>query len=651
MRSFSLTLWLFLIGATCFAQRMIHYDVSFPNAVHREAEISVTFAGLGQRPLEARMSRSSPGRYVLHEFAKNVYNVRASDGKGKPLTVTKAEPSQWTVAGHDGTVTLKYTLYGDHADGTYAGIDITHAHLNMPATFMWAQGMEDVSITVAFRPPLDSTWRIASQLFPTHHPLMFSAPNLQYLMDSPVELSNFALREWKVESSSTSSNIRLAIHHDGTEQEVDAFANMAKVVVHEVMGVFGELPSFDTGEYTFIADYLPYVKPDGMEHRNSTIVVATRPLKSGALENLGTVSHEFFHAWNVERLRPKSLEPFNFEQANMSGELWFAEGFTSYYAELVLARAELVSIDRYAERLSQLLDGFLNSKGRSYFSAVEMSEQAPFVDAATSVDATNRANTFISYYGFGEAIALGVDLTLRTRFPNLTLDDLMRRMWQQFGKPEKPFTNEDVRRELGALAQDQTFADNFFNRYVFGREVVDYKDLLARAGFALQKSKPNRAFLGFVRLNYDSGRAIVNSSTIVGSPLYRAGIDRGDRIVSIDTFKIGSSKDWDDMIAAQKPGDKRMIEFEQRGSKKKVSIVFDEHPRLEVVPFEQAGWALSDSVLNLRKQWLASRSPVQHRALVKYCPKCNRSLPFKTEYCPFDGKALGFTPSKTEESD
>src|SRR6185436_14970353 len=145
---------LFLLLATAeivplYAQQ-VDYRVSFPNAIHHEAEISATFSGLPQKPLEVRMSRTSPGRYALHEFAKNVYNVKAADGKGNTLEITHPNPHQWDIPKHQGTVVVTYTLFADHPDGTYSGIDLTHAHLNMPSAFMWARGLDAAPITIRF---------------------------------------------------------------------------------------------------------------------------------------------------------------------------------------------------------------------------------------------------------------------------------------------------------------------------------------------------------------------------------------------------------------------------------------------------------------------------------------------------------------------
>jgi len=604
---------LLLAAGPALAQAPVRYEVEFLNAVHHEARITATFSDLGAGPLEVRMSRSSPGRYALHEFPKNVYGVTAVDGQGRPLTVTRPDPYGWTVAKHDGTVRFTYTLYGDRLDGTYAAIDATHAHLNAPAAFVWARGLEDRGISVTFRPPPGSGWKVATQLAPTEDPYTFTAPNLAYLLDSPVELSDFTLREWTVRSNGKEYTIRLALHHAGTEEEADAYAEMTRRVVDEQHAIFGELPDFEYGSYTFIADYLPWAAGDGMEHRNSTILTSARPLATGALQNLGTVSHEFFHAWNVERIRPRSLEPFDFERANMSGELWLAEGFTSYYTNLTLVRAGLIDVDEYARRISGMLDAVINSPGRRFHSLVEMGMLAPFTDAATSVDPTNRANTFVSYYTWGAAVGLGLDLTLRARTPGRTLDDFMRELWHAHGKTEVPYTPGDVRQALSRVSGDPAFADAFLRDYVYGRDVVDYETLLARAGFVLRRANPGRATMGQAALSFENGEIRVAGPTLIGTPLYDAGIDRGDRILSIDGQRIASAAELDALLASRRPGDTATIAFEQRGKRRTATITLVEDPRLEVVTFEAAGRPMTDEERQFRDAWLGSRQPAETR--------------------------------------
>ncbi len=588
------------------AQQSVNYQVSFENAVHREATIIATFKGVTAPMLEVRMARSSPGRYALHEFAKNVYNVQVTDGQGRTLQVNRPNLHQWNVSDHDGTVTVKYTLFADHPDGTYAGVNTTHAHLNAPATFMYANGLEKAPIQVTFTPPAGQNWTAATQLKREAAPLTFSAPDFQYFMDSPTELANLQWREWTVQEKGRTQKIKIGLHHNGTQEQLDEYTNRAKRIVAEAQAVFGELPTFDFGEYTFIACYLPGTPGDGMEHRNSTVITSSRSLEAGMNPNLSTLSHEFFHAWNVERIRPKSLEPFNFADANMSGELWLAEGFTSYYGTLLMERAGVSPQADYLQNAAYPITAVKVSPGKDYFSPVEMSQQAPFVDASRSVDPTNRTNTYISYYTYGNAIAMGLDFTLRTRFKNLSLDDYMRLLWQRHGKPEKPYTLPDLERALGDLTKDPAFAQDFFKRHISGKETIPYEALAREMGFALQASK--NAVLGWEGLKFQNDQATIAQGTFSNSPLYKVGLDRDDVLLTLNGQKLTSEKTLDSLLTKFQPGDQVQLEVIQQGTKKTVPLTLAQDPGLALVPLEKVNQTVSKAAKARREAWLAKKS-------------------------------------------
>ena len=600
---FGLGLFLLLVSIPALSQSPVEYDISFDNAVHHEARITVTWRNIGDEPLQIRMSRSSPGRYAIHEFGKNVYNVWVVDGDGDPLEFTRPDPYQWDIADHDGTVSVTYTLYADRAGGTYSGIDLTHAHLNMPATFMWARGFENHPITITFFPS-DDNWRVATQLAPTDDPFVFTAPDLQYLLDSPTELSAFDLRSWDIRQDGKTYTIRLAVHHEGTEEDVDTYLEKAKKVVAAQIEIFGELPDFDYGTYTFIADYLPWVSGDGMEHRNSTILASTQSFIESDFGQLGTLSHEFIHAWNVERIRPASLQPFNFERANMSDNLWFAEGFTSYYGELAIHRAGESKIGDFADSLSYWINTVTNSPGRNFAAPPGMSMQAPFVDAASAIDPTNFANTFISYYTYGAAIGVALDLAIRERFDDLSLDSLMQRMWRAHGITEEPYTNDDIRDALTELTGNRSFAEGFFSRYVYDSQLPDYATLLHKAGLILQKSNEGKATAGPVSFEFEGRDAIIDSNTIIGSPLYDAGLDRGDKVLAVDRLRITGQNRWNTALRRYEPGDTATIRYIQRGVEKSAELIFDADPTVEVVTYESVDRELSDEQRRFREAWL-----------------------------------------------
>ena len=573
-------------------------------------QVEVTFPDVPAGTLEIVMSRTSPGRYAMHEFARNVYDVQVDDGSGAPLAADRPNASQWNVAVHRGTVRVRYRVFGDLLDGTHLAIDQTHAHLNIPAALMWARGFENRPVRVTFDAP--AAWKVATQLHPTQDSKTFTAGNLYYLMDSPTELSAFTLRTFSVDRE-----FRLALHHDGNDADADRFVAALSSIVREARAVFGELPAYEA-PYTFIADFLPWASSDGMEHRNSTILTDQVRLRVPDEQRaaLSTAAHEFFHSWNVERIRPRAIEPFKLDAPNPSGELWFAEGFTNYYGPLVLHRAGLSVLDEFIGTMGRAVDLVARAPARKYRSAEDVSRFSQFVDAAVWPEPTNFDNHFVSYYDWGSVIALGLDLSLRTRTDHkVTLDDYMRRMWRDFGRVTppaegvvaNPYTAADLRRVLADVSGDRAFADEFFDRFIQGREMADYATLLARAGFVLRKRNAGRPWIGGVSLDFTNGTARVDAPTVEDTPLYVAGLDRDDHLLAFNGVVITGMSRLEEAVQRHRPGDRVRLSIRRRGVTQDLTLTIGEDPTLQLLPVERTGRQPTPAERDFRQRWLESK--------------------------------------------
>jgi len=581
------------------AAQKISYNVSFPNIAHHEAEIIVSVTGAPQKLLTFRMSRSSPGRYATHEFGKNIYHMTASGKSGKPLHINRLDGDVYQVETDAGAVKVRYTLYANHPDGTYAGIDPHSIQFNNPAVFMWVKELEKAPIEVSFDLGNQKEWTIATQLKATANPNVFTAPDLQYFMDSPVKIGKLIVKNWSLKNSA----FRLALEIDSDDAEATVFAGKIKRITEESEAVFGEFPAFDYGQYTFLVSINPYVKGDGMEHRNSTMIAL--PVRFNNSDNLlGVFAHEFFHAWNVERIRPKSLEPFNYEKSNMSRELWFAEGFTQYYGELLLKRAGFRNLDDMAGTFSALVNTKENTPGARLLSPAEASCMAVFVDAGTAVDKTNYQNTYTSYYPYGASIALALDLELLSR--KSSLDQYMKAVWAKFGKTENPYVIDDLRQMLEVVSGDKIFAADFFNKYVNGHASFDYAPLFKKAGMILKKEFEGQAWIGNPRFKENS-ELVIAGNTITNTPLYDAGIDIDDSIVKLDGRPVKTEDELKAVLASHKPGDEISIEYVHREKASLAMMKLVENPRLIVLTNEKLNLPVTREMQDFRKLWLDSK--------------------------------------------
>ncbi len=566
----------------------IRYSLDLARVQHHELRITVDFPAVGTDVFTVRMPNASPGRYAQHDFAKNVYDLSATGADGQTLEVYPAGLGVWQIAGHGGAVQLAYTLFADRADGTYSGVDDRKLHLNMPATFLYGEQLNDRPVVLAISPTQRPEWTLATQLVKVGGDRLRAAPDYYYFYDSPTFVGDITRDSFSVSNpDGLAQTIEVAMIHEGTRAAFDAYVDDVERVVRAEQAIFGELPRFDYGRYTFLCAYNPYVSGDGMEHRNSTVCSADASLAEDADRLIGTVAHEFFHCWNVERIRPATLEPFDFTHANQSGELWFAEGFTSYYDDLSLVRAGLLSPEDYAANLTGQLNYVLLSPGRRHRNPIEMSQQAPYVDAATALDPTNFANTFVSYYSYGATLGLALDLTLRER--GHTLDEVMRLMWERYGRPEIPYHVRDIELAVGAVTGDAAFAKTWFAEHVYGSGLPDFAKALEGYGLSLKPAAPDTAGFYRLRLREEGGKVYVDGPVLENSPLYAAGVTGGSRLISIGGREMTGKAQMAAVVSGLKLGQKVEIRFEQLGRERTGTFVAAASPELVLTVDEKAG--------------------------------------------------------------
>ncbi len=584
----------------------VHYQLDLQDVAQNYATITLSFHAATNQPMTLVMASASPGRYARHDFAKNIIDIKAFDANNKPLKLERSGVSNWQLWPTTGTVQVRYRLFADHADGTYSQLDASHAHLNMPASFLFVpdHAEQPISLTVRNQP---TSWQVASQL-QRQQPAggastVYQAKNLQEFMDSPLEISAHERLTFSQMSNGQPYQIAIALHHQGTQAQAQHLQQLVQGFVKEQQAIFGELPPFAEQRYTFIADYLPWVTGDGMEHRNSTIVTDDRSLLKAEYAQVETMSHEFFHAWNVERIRPKSLEPFDFTKPNQSDLLWFSEGFTNYYGKLALKRSGYFSQTAFFQQLAKPLNRTLQAPGRRYMGPAAMSQQAVFVDAGVSVDATDYGNNYLSYYTYGEVIALGLDLELRTRF-NTNLDALMRQMWQQFGKTETPFSAADLEQQLALLTQDAKFARSFFAKSIEQSELPDFKQLFAKMGLQLKPVKPSQAYAGQLNFTAEGKAVMVASRPWQTTPWSQAGVGLGDQIVQLGDYPITQVADIEQALSKAKPGDSLQVIFRQKDQLQTAQLKLVADPTLEIVATSKP----SSEQQALLQSWLASQA-------------------------------------------
>lgn len=559
----------------------LHYQVAMPEPESHLFEVTLQVTGWGDAPLDLKMPVWTPGSYLVREYARHLQDfvAFAGDRAGARLPWRKLSKNHWQVdpQGHP-ALTICYRIYANELTVRTNHLDGTHGYLNGAAVFFYVPGYEHCPIQVTIVPPKPD-WKVSTALpVWNEQPNTFQAQDFDTLVDSPFEIGAHVLYEFEV----LGKPHQLAVWGTGNLEPARLIADIQKVIQVEA-DLYGGLP-YD--RYLFIL-HLTNQGFGGLEHKDSCSLIYQRfgfrnPEKYDRLIQL--VAHEFFHLWNVKRIRPKALEVFDYEQENYTPSLWFSEGTTSYYDLVLPLRAGIYSASTYLNALSREITRFLTTPGRKVQPLAESSFDAWI--KLYRQDA-NSPNNQMSYYLKGEMVSLLLDLLIRERHANQrSLDDVMRQMWQQFGKDEIGFTPEQLQQVMESIAG--TDLSEFFDRYLNTTDELPFDQYLAPFGLCLRGevgSEIGVPFLGWM-VKTEAGREIIKFVEM-GAPAQKAGIDAGDELLALNGIRV-TAEQLSDRLRDFNPGDTVQITFFHQDDLRTVDVRLAETrpTRYQILPVE-----------------------------------------------------------------
>ncbi len=532
----------------------IAYIVSMPKPHTHLLEVDVEV----KRPADAKppmeellvMPVWTPGSYLVREYARHVQDFSARDNGGLSLKWEKINKDTWRVVtngAHDWHAS--YRVYANELTVRTNELNSGHAFWNNAALLMYLEGFLKSPSTVQVLAP--DIWKVATGL-----PILpgkkntFRAENFDVLYDSPFEVSAFKTLSFTVQGVPH----RIVIDGEGNYDPERVRRDVQKIVEAEITLMGGEIPYHD---YTFIL-HLRSTGGGGLEHLNSTALGFSRfnfQPERNYRGFLSLVSHEFFHLWNVKRIRPDALGPFDYTKENYTKLLWVAEGITDYYATLLLRRAGLISDKEFLEAEVRAIQALQNTPGRLVMTAEESSFDT-WIKFYRQDE--NSINSQVDYYNKGSILGLLLDLEIRKRSNGAkSLDNVMRYLYNEFFKKDRNYTPEDFQKACELMAGSSL--EEFFARFVRGRDELDYDTALAAAGLHLDTTRAAdgsklepQAFLG-ADMAQEGDRLMVRR-VFAGSPAYEQGLNTGDQIVALNNMR--SNKDFfDARIAERHSGD------------------------------------------------------------------------------------------------
>jgi predicted metalloprotease with PDZ domain len=505
-----------------------------------EVDVDLKWATMPEKA-ELIMPVWTPGSYLIREYARHVQDFTAIDASGNKLDWQKSTKNTWTIETKGAKeIRLSYKVYANELTVRTNELNDNHAFFTPAALLMHPKGQISAPSKVTINPYKD--WKIATGL-PKTADNTFTAENFDVLYDSPFEVGNFREVNFEVQGKPH----RFVVNGEGNI-DIDKVAKDTTKIIEEAYKIFGELPYKD---YTFI---LNLRGGGGLEHLNSTALQWNRWGFSGSryTDFLTLVAHEYFHLWNVKRIRPDALGPFNYEAENYTKLLWVAEGGTSYFENLLVQRAGLMSDKTFLSGRTNGIQALQQRPGR-----FETSLESASFDAWIKYyrQDENSVNNQISYYDKGEVINFMLDLEIRRSSKGTkSLDDVMRYLYAEIYKKNKNYTPEDYQK-ISELMAGKSLND-FFSKYVRGTEDVDYNSILNSFGLELTTQNASAKELTYLGADFaQEGEKFSVRSIPAGTPGYEQGLNSGDQIIAVDGNRANQAF-LTNYLAEKRPGDK-----------------------------------------------------------------------------------------------
>jgi predicted metalloprotease with PDZ domain len=544
-------------------------DLSDRNAHLYRVELRLSIPSDEPDEVTFQLPAWTPGSYLIREFARHLQEVACTDGAGKALPIEKRDKATWVVRrGSARVLTVRYRVYAHDLTPRAAHLDDTHGFWNGASVFLYHAPQLKLPHRVRVVAPDD--WRVTVAL-PEVEQRVFEAVDYDELIDSPFEVGTHELMSF--DALGKPHRIALWGHLPVAREKLTAD-------VTKIIGVAADLfdGSVPYDAYTFIVLSTPGGY-GGLEHCRSTTLLTSpfsmQPRKKYE-EFLELVSHEFFHLWNVKRIHPTVLGPFDYQREAYTRSIWVMEGVTSYYDRLLLVRAGLKKPKAYLDALAEELGKIAEIPGRLRHSLEDASFDAWIKFYRPD---ENSPNSSISYYLKGGVVSLLLDLTIRARSEGArSLDDVMRLLWRRYGARGVGFADADVQAifEEGAGLS----LEDFFGRYVRGREELDMAPVLRSVGLEIAAKRDEDAgpWLG-VTTRESSGNAVV-TATLSGGPGEAAGLYAGDELLAIDSFRVESST-LKTRLRERRPGDTISVTVFRRDQLRTVQLTLGERPASE----------------------------------------------------------------------